>query len=145
MGDKTFPLPRFTALDLVFLLIMNSISNICCKHLFWGRQTLALLRKSTPANSNTLFSKYASTYDGNSNDILTNMENRNPRNMELLRLARKPKGYDLDSFSPSYWYRVEFVTQGGRKGHRYMVGLIRHSSGKVVLQASSDEWAIRSR
>lgn len=37
--------------------------------------------------------------------ILHNYVNRNPRNMEMMRLARKPKGYDLEAVPPSYWYR----------------------------------------
>ena len=38
--------------------------------------------------------------------ILQSYSNRNPRNMEMLRLARKPKGYDLDAVPPNYWYRL---------------------------------------
>uniref|UniRef100_A0A8D8T5A4 39S ribosomal protein L18, mitochondrial n=1 Tax=Cacopsylla melanoneura TaxID=428564 RepID=A0A8D8T5A4_9HEMI len=46
--------------------------------------------------------------------------NKNPRNLERLRIARKPQGYHLDR-----------------------LGQIIHNSGNVVVSASTNEWALK--
>lgn len=33
------------------------------------------------------------------------VHNKNPRNLELLRIARKPTGYFLDKTDPRYWHK----------------------------------------
>ena len=44
-----------------------------------------------------------------SNDSLldgcANVRNRNPRNLELLRIARKPVGWTLEKPGREYWHR----------------------------------------
>lgn len=44
---------------------------------------------------------------GNGENLLENctaVVNRNPRNLELLRIARKPSGYHLDRQVREYWH-----------------------------------------
>lgn len=35
----------------------------------------------------------------------TYLVNRNPRNLEFLRIARKPHGYGMDQHKQSFWYK----------------------------------------
>ncbi|MPC56950.1 39S ribosomal protein L18, mitochondrial [Portunus trituberculatus] len=42
---------------------------------------------------------------GENDAINPNFVNRNPRNMEMLRLARKPEGWNLEASSCIYWYK----------------------------------------
>lgn len=49
-----------------------------------------------------------STHDvtyGENDKVNPNFINHNPRNMEMLRLARKPQGWVLEASSPKYWYK----------------------------------------
>lgn len=47
---------------------------------------------------------FASQY-GPNNEISTHLYNRNPRNLERLRIARKPQGYALDDIPINFWNR----------------------------------------
>lgn len=38
-------------------------------------------------------------------DNLSNVVNKNPRNLELLRIARKPRGYYLDVHKQEFWHK----------------------------------------
>lgn len=72
--------------------------------------------------------------------ILQNYVNRNPRNLEMLRIAKKPAGYDMDADRKCFWYRLEFRQVG-----RQVQAAVRHHTGAVVLTASSGEWPLQSR
>ncbi|KAF2357051.1 Spermatogenesis-associated protein 6 N-terminal [Trinorchestia longiramus] len=94
------------------------------------------------------FSTVAATVSSPSTDsspsskdyILADYSNCNPRNMELLRLARQPQGYPLDSKHLYYWNRLELQQSG-----RFLTGYVRQASGKVVVKASTREWPLQSR
>ena len=45
------------------------------------------------------------TNASNNNEISPYLYNRNPRNLERLRIARKPQGYALDDVPTNYWNR----------------------------------------
>lgn len=45
-----------------------------------------------------------SEYPASKDDLLTNYSNKNPRNLEMLRIARQPKGRWLDDSLTNYWY-----------------------------------------
>ncbi|XP_018020968.1 39S ribosomal protein L18, mitochondrial [Hyalella azteca] len=77
---------------------------------------------------------------GSKDDILSDYVNRNPRNLEMLRIARQPQGYDLDVKQLYYWNRLELQQVG-----RFLIGRVRHESGRVILQASTREWPMQSR
>jgi len=72
--------------------------------------------------------------------VLLDYVNRNPRNLEMLRLQQKSRGYELDARQNDYYYRVEFVNDG-----RHTLGRVRHHMGGVVILASTREWSIQSR
>ncbi|XP_068228228.1 large ribosomal subunit protein uL18m [Palaemon carinicauda] len=71
-------------------------------------------------------------------DINPEFVNRNPRNMEMLRIARKPQGYALDTPTNHYWYRLLF-----EQTHKFITGKVEHYTGTVVVSASTKEWAIK--
>ncbi|XP_066955203.1 large ribosomal subunit protein uL18m [Macrobrachium rosenbergii] len=71
-------------------------------------------------------------------DINPVFVNRNPRNMEMLRIARKPQGYALDEPTNHYWYRLEF-----EQTQKHIIGRVEHYTGTIVVSASTKEWAIK--
>ncbi|KAK7070843.1 ribosomal protein L18 [Halocaridina rubra] len=74
----------------------------------------------------------------NNDDINPAFVNRNPRNMEMLRIGRKPQGYALDSPNRSYWYKVLF-----EQSNKNITARVEHHTGTTVVSASTNEWAIK--
>lgn len=73
-------------------------------------------------------------------ETCTEIVNRNPRNLERLRIARKVSGYHLDKPTRSYWHKLYLV-----KKPRYIVAEIRHFENGPVITASSAEWALKTQ
>lgn len=69
--------------------------------------------------------------------------NRNPRNLEFLRIAEKPKGYFLDTpFSkPAYFWHKLVVTPSSK----YITAELVHHQNGTVVEASTKEWAIKKQ
>ncbi|KAK7488225.1 hypothetical protein BaRGS_00020532 [Batillaria attramentaria] len=65
-------------------------------------------------------------------------ENRNPRNLELMGLARKRQGWVLQAPRKDFYHRVLF-----ERSNRHTTGRVEHFSGKTVISASTAEWAIK--
>ncbi|GAB6030123.1 Mitochondrial ribosomal protein L18 [Chamberlinius hualienensis] len=73
------------------------------------------------------------------NDIVNpKVENRNPRNLEKMYLAIKPKGFSLDSPS-GHFYNKLFLD----KSSKHLKAYVQHNSGQIILTASTSEWGIR--
>ncbi|KOC64558.1 39S ribosomal protein L18, mitochondrial [Habropoda laboriosa] len=68
------------------------------------------------------------------------IRNRNPRNLERLRIARKPKGYALDKCGESYWHKLTV-----KSSQRYCTAEIYHFENGPVISASSQEWGIKKQ
>ncbi|KAJ6635243.1 39S ribosomal protein L18, mitochondrial [Pseudolycoriella hygida] len=66
------------------------------------------------------------------------MTNRNPRNLERLRIAYKPKGYHLEEPGRNFWHKLELTTNS-----QTVTAQIVHFRNGPVLQASTNEWPIR--
>ncbi|XP_034651737.1 39S ribosomal protein L18, mitochondrial [Drosophila subobscura] len=66
--------------------------------------------------------------------------NRNPRNLERLRIAYKPSGYHLEKPGRSYWHTLEINTSG-----RYVSADVKHYENGTILSASTAEWAIKQQ
>ncbi|XP_054740546.1 39S ribosomal protein L18, mitochondrial [Anastrepha obliqua] len=64
--------------------------------------------------------------------------NRNPRNLERLRIALKPNGYFLEKPGRSFWHKLELTVSG-----RYATAEVRHFQNGPVIGASTSEWAIK--
>lgn len=64
--------------------------------------------------------------------------NRNPRNLELLGVARKERGWGTTWPSREFWHRLRVI-----KTQHHVEALVEHLNGKVVVSASTREWAIK--
>ncbi|XP_011156361.1 39S ribosomal protein L18, mitochondrial [Solenopsis invicta] len=73
-------------------------------------------------------------------ETCTEIVNRNPRNLERLRIARKPSGYHLDKPGRSYWHKLFLV-----KKTRYIAAEVHHFENGPVVTASSAEWALKKQ
>ncbi|KAM8788108.1 large ribosomal subunit protein uL18m [Rhynchonycteris naso] len=64
--------------------------------------------------------------------------NRNPRNLELLAVARKERGWGTVWPSREFWHRLRVI-----RTQHHIEAFVEHRSGQVVVSASTREWAIR--
>ncbi|KAL1770224.1 39S ribosomal protein L18, mitochondrial [Sigmodon hispidus] len=64
--------------------------------------------------------------------------NRNPRNLELLGVARKERGWATVWPSREFWHRLRVI-----KTQHHIEALVEHLNGQVVVSASTREWAIK--
>ncbi|CAH0549789.1 unnamed protein product [Brassicogethes aeneus] len=64
--------------------------------------------------------------------------NRNPRNLEKLRIAYKPDGYHVDAPGKCYWHKLHLT-----KSERYVSAYIEHFENGAVVKASTSEWALK--
>ncbi|KAL0104964.1 hypothetical protein PUN28_016537 [Cardiocondyla obscurior] len=71
-------------------------------------------------------------------ETCTEIVNRNPRNLERLRIARKPVGYHLNKPGHTYWHKLFVV-----KKPRYIIAEVRHFENGPVVTVSSAEWALK--
>merc|ERR1712071_118547 len=95
-----------------------------------GKLSLDLFRKVSTTSSVHQY--------GPNNEINTHLYNHNPRNLERLRIARKPQGYALDDIPTNFWNRI-VINQTNRHSTAY----IEHHTGKKIISASTEEWAIK--
>ncbi|XP_004533791.1 39S ribosomal protein L18, mitochondrial [Ceratitis capitata] len=66
--------------------------------------------------------------------------NRNPRNLERLRIAHKPTGYFLEKPGRSFWHKLELTVSG-----RYVTAEVKHFQNGPIIGASTSEWAIKKQ
>ncbi|XP_062953864.1 large ribosomal subunit protein uL18m [Cynocephalus volans] len=64
--------------------------------------------------------------------------NRNPRNLELLAVARKERGWGTVWPSREFWHRLRVI-----RTQHHVEALVEHRNGQVVVSASTREWAIK--
>ncbi|XP_012888738.1 PREDICTED: LOW QUALITY PROTEIN: 39S ribosomal protein L18, mitochondrial-like [Dipodomys ordii] len=64
--------------------------------------------------------------------------NRNPRNLELLAVARKERGWRTVWPSREFWHRLRVI-----RTQHHVEGIVEHRNGQVVVSASTREWAIK--
>ncbi|XP_002747209.1 large ribosomal subunit protein uL18m isoform X1 [Callithrix jacchus] len=64
--------------------------------------------------------------------------NRNPRNLELLSVARKERGWRTVWPSREFWHRLRVI-----RTQHHVEAFVEHQNGKVVVSASTREWAIK--
>lgn len=68
------------------------------------------------------------------------MINRNPRNLERLRIGYKPDGYHLEKPGRSFWHKLEVNVSG-----RSVTAEVKHFRNGPVITASTSEWAIQKQ
>ncbi|VVC97787.1 39S ribosomal protein L18, mitochondrial [Leptidea sinapis] len=66
--------------------------------------------------------------------------NRNPRNLERMRIGRKPDGYHLDKPGRKFWHKL-IVTPSNRTVTAQLV----HYVNGPVIEAKTSEWALRKQ
>ncbi|XP_022187620.2 39S ribosomal protein L18, mitochondrial [Nilaparvata lugens] len=74
-------------------------------------------------------------------DLKVNLtiNNRNPRNLERMRIAIKPSGYHLDvAGRKQYWHKLVLL-----QSQRHAIASVVHNNGFTVVTASTSEWPIR--
>ncbi|KAF0301920.1 39S ribosomal protein L18, mitochondrial [Amphibalanus amphitrite] len=64
--------------------------------------------------------------------------NKNPRNLERMRLARKQEGWRLEPESRMYWHRAVFEAT-----NRHTSAHVEHQAGRRLASASSRELCVR--
>ncbi|KAG7208757.1 hypothetical protein KM043_014952 [Ampulex compressa] len=70
----------------------------------------------------------------------TEIRNRNPRNLERLRIARKPVGFKLEKNNISYWHKLVI-----RPAARRIVAEVQHYQNGPVITVSSTDWYLRKQ
>lgn len=53
----------------------------------------------------SFFRPWTRTFSTGTNEVTELFTNRNPRNLEKLRIAYKPDGYHVDKKGRSYWHK----------------------------------------
>ncbi|XP_022907131.2 large ribosomal subunit protein uL18m [Onthophagus taurus] len=76
-------------------------------------------------------------YSTSISPILTN---RNPRNLEKLRIGYKPDGYHVDKKGRNFWHKLEISVN-----RRHITATISHFTNGVVLKATTKEWALQKQ
>ncbi|VVC29595.1 Hypothetical protein CINCED_3A011098 [Cinara cedri] len=66
--------------------------------------------------------------------------NRNPRNLEKMRIAYKPAGYHLEKPGHEFWHKLQITIS-----KRHVTASVLHHTGMVPIQVSTAEWAIRKQ
>uniref|UniRef100_T1IXE3 Large ribosomal subunit protein uL18m n=1 Tax=Strigamia maritima TaxID=126957 RepID=T1IXE3_STRMM len=66
--------------------------------------------------------------------IKSQVINRNPRNLQQLRLERKPRGWHLERPTRKYWNKLFFSATSRRVSAK-----VQHNNGQIIVQASSVE------
>ncbi len=70
--------------------------------------------------------------------VATHLRNRNPMNLERMRIARKPSGFPLERRDREFWNRLDLSLS-----QQHTTAQVTHWSGRTVCEASTREWAIR--
>ncbi|XP_063986099.1 large ribosomal subunit protein uL18m [Diachasmimorpha longicaudata] len=73
-------------------------------------------------------------------DKCTEVSNRNPRNLELLRIARKPAGYHLERVSRKFWHQLVIT-----RSVKHVEVHIEHIENGRVITATTKEWSLKKR
>uniref|UniRef100_A0AAG5DS45 Large ribosomal subunit protein uL18m n=1 Tax=Anopheles atroparvus TaxID=41427 RepID=A0AAG5DS45_ANOAO len=66
------------------------------------------------------------------------MINRNPRNLERLRLASKTDGYHLEKPVRNFWHRLELTSS-----NKYVTAKVVHFQNGTVVECCTTEWALK--
>lgn len=64
--------------------------------------------------------------------------NRNPRNLERLRLAYKNDGYHLEKPGRNFWHKLQLISS-----NKYVTAKVNHFSNGTVVESSTSEWAVK--
>ena len=74
---------------------------------------------------------------GPNDKVTTSIKNRNPLNLEKMRIGYKPTGFQTDSGSRNYWNGLHLSISS-----KDTTASVTHWTGRTVCSASTKEWAI---
>ena len=66
------------------------------------------------------------------------IKNRNPMNLEKMRIGFKPCGFPTEKRRRSYWNSLDLYISG-----KHTKAVVTHWTGRKVCSASTQEWAIK--
>ncbi|XP_066255835.1 large ribosomal subunit protein uL18m [Euwallacea similis] len=96
------------------------------------------LRKYVP--SITQIRYFSNTVKSPNEDISPEFVNRNPRNLEKMRIGYKPDGYHVEKPGKyNYWHKLQLTITS-----KYVTATINHFENGEVLRASTSEWGIKN-
>lgn len=96
-----------------------------------------LLKTISSKNNNTSIHTDQNVTIANNTSVCAYMKNRNPRNLERLRIARKPTGFHLDKPDKLFWHKLVLERKG-----RHIIAKICHHNSHIVIQASTNEQSV---
>ncbi|CAK5086396.1 unnamed protein product [Meloidogyne enterolobii] len=69
--------------------------------------------------------------------------NKNPRNMEMCRLLRKPDGWEFekDRMRKNYIHRVDFIVTKNST----TASVVHYERGQAIIEASTNEKSVRNQ
>ena len=72
------------------------------------------------------------------NDALApRMKNRNPMNLERMRIGAKPQGFLLEEKTRNYWNKLELEISNA-----HTTAVVTHWTGRLVARASTQVWHV---
>ncbi|CAH1118495.1 unnamed protein product [Phaedon cochleariae] len=74
------------------------------------------------------------------NEVSPIFTNRNPRNLERMRIAYKPDGYHVEAPGRNYWHKLLLHSSG-----RYVTASVHHFEGGEILRTSTSDWALKKQ
>jgi len=95
------------------------------------------LQRLTP---NLTQCRYASAGSIKNDEISPVFTNRNPRNLERLRIGYKPDGYYVEKPGRNFWHKLQLT-----QTERHVTAALVHYQNGEVLKASTKEWAIKKQ
>jgi len=101
---------------------------------------LLLARRALPRLALPSLRPCSTETTGSRNDTMVQprMNNRNPLNLEKMRVGRKPTGWALEEKSRKFWNKLELEISNS-----HTTAVVTHWTGRVVARASTQEWCIR--
>lgn len=68
------------------------------------------------------------------------LTNRNPRNLERIRIAYKPDGYHIETQGRRFWHKLQLTSSG-----KYVTAMLTHytNPAEPILRASTKEWSLK--
>eukprot|EP00088_Acartia_fossae_P044913 TRINITY_DN4796_c0_g1_i10.p1 TRINITY_DN4796_c0_g1~~TRINITY_DN4796_c0_g1_i10.p1 ORF type:complete len:204 (+),score=35.13 TRINITY_DN4796_c0_g1_i10:42-653(+) len=73
-------------------------------------------------------------------EIAPRIRNRNPLNLEMMRIGRKPQGFRFEEKKISYWNRLTLEISGSNT-----TAEVTHWTGRKIAVASTTETSIRNQ
>merc|ERR1711872_202896 len=110
-----------------------------CRQFVVPRLQPASIHSLRSSSSSTVFGSSDAPYSNN--DIVApRLQNRNPMNLERMRIGRKPEGFQLEKDTRKYWNKLTLEIS-----NRHTTATVTHWTGRQVAKASTTEWPIRKQ